>query len=47
MKEDSGIATVGELVAHLQTNFRPEDKLCFWNEGGTYMNCGCVQGKET
>lgn len=34
MDEDSVIATVGDLIAHLQRNFRPEDKLCFWDEGG-------------
>ena len=39
MGEDSIIATVGDLIAHLQRNFRPEDKLCFWSEGGAYMNC--------
>ena len=39
MKDDSTIATVGDLVAHLQKNFKPEDRLCFWYEGGAYMNC--------
>ena len=39
MKDDSIIATVGDLVAHLQKNFRSEDKLCFWYEGGAYINC--------
>jgi len=39
MGEDDVIATVGDLIAHLQRNFRPEDKLCFWDEGGAYMNC--------
>ena len=39
MDEDFLIATVGDLIAHLQRNFRPEDKLCFWDEGGAYMNC--------
>ena len=39
MSEDPVIATVGDLIAHLQRNFRPEDKLCFWDEGGAYMNC--------
>ena len=34
MDEDSIIATVGDLIAHLQLSFRPEDKLCFWDEGG-------------
>lgn len=42
MKDNSMIATVGDLVAHLQTNFRPEDKLCIWDEGGAYMNCEYV-----
>ena len=42
MEEDSIIATVGDLVSHLQRNFRPEDKLCFWDEGGAYMNCEYV-----
>ena len=39
MKEDSIIATVGDLMDHLQKNFKPEDKLCFWYEGGAYINC--------
>ena len=39
MSDDSVVATVGDLIAHLQRNFRPEDKLCFWDEGGAYMNC--------
>ena len=39
MSEDPVIATVGDLIAHLQRNFRPEDRLCFWDEGGAYMNC--------
>ena len=34
MSEDSVIATVGDLITHLQRNFRPEDKLCFWDDGG-------------
>jgi hypothetical protein len=33
------ILTVKKLIEHLQTNFKPEDKLCFWHEGGAYMNC--------
>ena len=33
------IATVKDLIEHLQTNFKPDDKLCFWYEGGAYMNC--------
>jgi len=37
--EESVIATVGDLIAHLKKNFRPDDKLCFWDEGGAYMNC--------
>ena len=32
-------ATVGDLIEHLQTNFKPTDKLCFWDEGGAYMEC--------
>jgi len=31
--------TVKELIEHLQTNFKSTDKLCFWYEGGAYMNC--------
>jgi hypothetical protein len=31
--------TVKKLIEHLQTNFKPTDKLCFWYEGGAYMNC--------
>ena len=26
-------------VRHLTKNFKPEDKLCFWYEGGAYINC--------
>jgi hypothetical protein len=33
------ILTVNKLIEHLQSNFNPEDKLCFWCEGGAYMNC--------
>jgi hypothetical protein len=33
------ILTVGKLIEHLQSNFNPEDELCFWYEGGAYMNC--------
>ena len=33
------ILTVKKLIDHLQTNFNPDDKLCFWYEGGAYMNC--------
>jgi hypothetical protein len=33
------ILTVEKLIEHLQTNFNPTDKLCFWYEGGAYMNC--------
>ena len=39
METDSIIATVGDLVAHFQKNFKPEDRLCFRYEGGAYMNC--------
>lgn len=31
--------TVKKLIEHLQTNFKPDDILCFWYEGGAYMNC--------
>ena len=31
--------TVKKLIEYLQNNFNPEDKLCFWYEGGAYMNC--------
>jgi hypothetical protein len=33
------ILTVGKLIEHLQSNFNPDDNLCFWYEGGAYMNC--------
>lgn len=33
------ILTVKKLIEHLQTNFNPDDNLCFWYEGGAYMNC--------
>ena len=39
MEGTSAIATVGDLIAHLQKNFKSEDRLCFWYEGGAYMNC--------
>ena len=39
MDGNSAIATVSDLIAHLQKNFRPEDRLCFWYEGSVYMNC--------
>lgn len=32
------IATVGDLIEHLQ-KFDKNAKLCFWEEGGAYMNC--------
>lgn len=31
--------TVQKLIEYLQTNFKPNDTLCFWYEGGAYMNC--------
>lgn len=31
--------TVKKLVDYLQANFKPDDKICFWYEGGAYMNC--------
>lgn len=33
------ILTVKKLIEHLQSNFNPDDNLCFWYEGGAYMNC--------
>ena len=32
-------ATIGDLIKHLQDNFKPTDKLCFWDEGGAHMEC--------
>ena len=32
-------ATVGDLIKHLQDNFKQTDKLCFWDEGGAHMEC--------
>ena len=32
-------ATVGDLIKHLQDNFKPTDKLCFWDEIGVHMEC--------
>ena len=32
-------ATVGDLIKYLQDNFKPTDKLCFWDEGGAHMEC--------
>lgn len=37
--EESYIATVGDLINHLQNNFKLTDKLCFTYEGGAYVNC--------
>ena len=34
MKE---IATVADLIAHLQKNFKPNDLLCFFDEGGAWV----------
>lgn len=33
MKE---IATVRDLIEHLQKNFKPDDMLCFFDEGGAW-----------
>ena len=33
MKE---IATVRDLIEHLQKNFKPDDLLCFFDEGGVW-----------
>ena len=33
MKE---IATVRDLIEHLRTNFKPDDLLCFFDEGGAW-----------
>lgn len=38
-EHDVAICTVGDLIEHLQKNFKPEDKLCRWFESGAYMNC--------
>ena len=38
IQRDKYIATVGDLIDHLQKNFKPEDKLCFFDEGGAYIN---------
>ena len=32
-------ATIGDLIKHLQDNFKSTDKLCFWNKGGDHMEC--------
>ena len=34
MKE---IATVRDLIEHLQKNFKPDDLLCFFDEGGAWI----------
>ena len=33
MKE---VATVKDLIEHLQKNFKPDDMLCFFDEGGAW-----------
>lgn len=38
-KSKSKYATVGQLIDYLRDNFRRDDALCFWYEGGAYMNC--------
>lgn len=30
------VATVKDLIEHLQTNFKPDDMLCFFDEGGAW-----------
>lgn len=32
----SQIATVKDLIQHLKQNFKPTDKLCFFDEGGAW-----------
>ena len=32
-------ATVGDLIKHLQDNFKPTDKLCFWDDCGAHIEC--------
>ena len=36
---DKKTATVGDVIRHLKKNFKPTDKLCFWDEGGAHMEC--------
>lgn len=31
------IATVADLIDHLQKNFKPNDMLCFFDEGGAWI----------
>lgn len=33
----SEIATVADLIDHLQKNFKPDDMLCFFDEGGAWI----------
>ena len=33
------MATADDLLECLQTNFRAQDRVRFWHEGGAYMNC--------
>ena len=30
------VATVKDLIEHLQANFKPDDMLCFFDEGGAW-----------
>jgi hypothetical protein len=43
---DITLCTVGDLIEHLQKNFKPTDKLCYWYEGGAYMNCEHILKEE-
>ena len=38
MNKNKNIATVGDLIEHLQ-KFDKDAKLCFWDEGGAHMEC--------
>lgn len=36
---ENNTATVGDLIRHLKKNFKPTDKMCFWDESGDHMEC--------
>lgn len=38
MDSKRNYATVGDLIEHLKT-FDPNQRLCFWDEGGAHMEC--------
>ena len=40
--EKEETATVGDLITYLEENLGREDRLCYWHEGGAWMECEYV-----